>query len=595
MPNGAWTQIYYPWGQNLWPLSTLAAGLPVVVLFGFLLKRSRPHVAAICGAAASVLCALLFFGMPAKLAAASLAYGAGFATLRICWIVLAAVFLYDIAVESGQFEVLRASVGAISPDRRLQALLIAFSFGAFIEGAAGFGSPVAISAALMVGLGFDPFYAAALCLIANTAPVAFGSIGTPIHTLALVSGLNESDLSAMNARILPLISPVVALWLVRTMVGWKETREVLPAILVSGVGFGAAQFYWGNYQDSNLVDIVASLVSLVGLALMLRVWKPKNVWRFPEERAGAAVAAGAAGSAGATLASHSAPPAGPPDTTRRAGDPGLKAATCPGTVGTRIPKSAILKAWMPFGILTLFVIAWGIPQVKVPLEKHTTVVFDFPLLTGTVFRDVPVVPARTMEKAPFQFAWLTATGTAAFLAAVVSGLLLGLRPARLARIFGKTCYRMRHAMVAILFMLGLAYVTHYSGMDAVLGLAFTHTGWLYPFFASFLGWLGVALTGSDTSSNALFGSLQRITAEQLRLDPILIVAANSAGGVMGKMVAAQTIVVATAATNEVGHEGELFRFVFWPSVILGAVVGAIVMLYAYVFPQLVPHGLTFMK
>jgi lactate permease len=554
-----WTQVYYPWGQGLWPLSTLAAAFPVVVLFGFLLKRSRPHLAAISGAAAAVVCAVACFGMPAHLAAASFFYGAAFGVLRICWIVVAAVFLYDITVDSGQFAILRESVASISADRRLQALLIAFSFGAFIEGAAGFGSPVAISAAVMVGLGFNPFYAAALCLIANTAPVAFGSIGTPIHTLALVSNLNESDISAMNARILPLVSPLVAFWLVRTMVGWKRTFEVLPGILVTGVGFGLTQFYWGNYRDSNLVDIVASLVSLFGLALFLRfVWRPKTIWRFPEEAAADAAVAAAPASAARTTWETA-------------------------------------RAWMPFAILTLFVIVWGIPQIKAPLEKHTTVLFNFPLLHNTVFRDVPVVPARTAEKAPFQFAWLTATGTAAFLSAVVSGLLLGMSPARIFRIFGGTLHRMRFALAAIFFMLGLAYVTHYSGMDAVMGLAFTRTGRLYPFFGAFLGWLGVALTGSDTSSNALFGSLQRITAEQLGLDPILMVSANSAGGVMGKMVAAQTIIVATAATNQVGQEGALFRFVFWSSIALGAVVGLIVMLYAYVFPHLVPHGLTFMK
>jgi lactate permease len=554
-----WTQVYYPWGQWLWPLSTLAAAFPVVVLFGFLLKRSRPHLAAISGAAASLVCAMACFGMPAHLAAASFFYGAAFGVLRICWIVVAAVFLYDITVDSGQFAILRESVASISADRRLQALLIAFSFGAFIEGAAGFGSPVAISAAVMVGLGFNPFYAAALCLIANTAPVAFGSIGTPIHTLALVSNLNESDISAMNARILPLVSPLVAFWLVRTMVGWKRTFEVLPGILVTGVGFGLTQFYWGNYRDSNLVDIVASLVSLFGLALFLRfVWRPKTIWRFPEEAAADAAVAAAPASAARTTWETA-------------------------------------RAWMPFAILTLFVIVWGIPQIKAPLEKHTTVLFNFPLLHNTVFRDVPVVPARTAEKAPFQFAWLTATGTAAFLSAVVSGLLLGMSPARIFRIFGGTLHRMRFALAAIFFMLGLAYVTHYSGMDAVMGLAFTRTGRLYPFFGAFLGWLGVALTGSDTSSNALFGSLQRITAEQLGLDPILMVSANSAGGVMGKMVAAQTIIVATAATNQVGQEGALFRFVFWSSIALGAVVGLIVMLYAYVFPHLVPHGLTFMK
>lgn len=548
----AWTQVYFPWGERLWPLSTLVAALPVVVLFGMLVKRARAHWAAIAGAATAFACAIFFFGMPAPLAGVSLLYGMAFGALRICWIVLAAVFLYDISVETGEFEILKESVGALSADRRLQALLIAFTFGAFIEGAAGFGAPVAISAAVMVGLGFQPFYAAALCLIANTAPVAFGSIGIPIHTLAMVTRLNESDLSAMNARILPFLSVLIAFWLVRTMVGWKQTLEVLPAILVTGCAFGLMQFYWGNYRDSSLVDILASLTALISMVVLLRFWRPRQSWRFPEERGNAVVR-------------HSY--------TRR----------------------QVVRAWMPFALLTLFVLLWGLPQIKGPLDRLTTVAFHFPLLHNAVFRDVPVVPARVPEGAPYQLAWLTATGTATFLAAIVAGLWLGLSPARLAGIFARTFSRMRLALLAILFMLGLAYVMHYAGMDAVLGLAFTHTGRFYPFFGTLLGWLGVALTGSDTSSNALFGSLQRVTAEQLGLSPVLMASANSTGGVMGKMIAAQTIVVATAATNQVGSEGTLFRFVFWHSVVLAAIVGLLVTAYAYVFPQWIPQGLNFVR
>jgi len=547
-----WTQVYYPWGQSLWPLSTLAAALPVVVLFAFLLKHARPHIAAIAGALTALVCSIALFGMPVSLSLASFGFGGAFALIRICWIVVNAVFLYDLAVASGQFDIMRASVGVISADRRLQALLIAFSFGAFIEGAAGFGSPVAIAAAMMAGLGFNPFKAAALCLIANTAPVAFGSLGTPVITLAGVTGLSLSDISAMNARILPLVAPIVAFWLVRAMVGWKETFEVLPGILVTGVSFALTQFYWGNYQDANLVDIVAAIVAMVSLAVFLRFWHPKQVWRFPEERGEAVVAHGYTG-------------------------------------------KQVLKAWMPFAILTLFVFTWGMPAIKNPLNKYTTKVFDVPVLHEAVFRDAPVVLKKAPEPARYEFVWLTATGTAAFLAAVTSGLLLGMGPAQIFRTFGKTLYRMRFAITAIFFMLGLAFVTRYSGMDAVLGLAFTRTGPVYPFFAAFLGWLGVALTGSDTSSNALFGSLQRITAEQLGLNPILIVSANSTGGVMGKMVDAQSIVVAAAATNIVGQEGDLLRYVFWPSVALASVVGVIIMCYAYIFPSLIPHGLTFMK
>ena len=546
----SWTQVYFPWGPALWPLSTLAAALPVVVLFTFLLKGARPHIAAIAGALTALVCSMVVFGMPAPLALASFSFGGAFGLLRICWIVLNAVFLYDITVASGQFDIMRASVTSISADRRLQALLIAFSFGAFIEGAAGFGAPVAISAAMLAALGFNPFKAAVLCLIANTAPVAFGALGTPIHTLALVSGLNESDLSAMNARILPLVSPIVAFWLVRAMVPWKQTFQVLPGILVTGLTFGAVQFYWGNYQDSNLVDIMAAMAALLATVVFLRFWHPKEIWRFPEER-GTAV------------------------------------------VGHDYTRKQVLKAWMPFVILTLFVLLWGF--IQRPLDSYTRIDFQFPVLHNAVWRDAPVVSEKTPEPAVYRFAWLTATGTAAFFSAVLSGLLLGMGPRRIFQIFGHTVYRMRFALTAIFFMLGLAYVTRYSGMDAVLGLAFTRTGAVYPFFAAFLGWLGVALTGSDTSSNALFGSLQRITAEQLSLDPILITSANSTGGVMGKMIDAQSIVVAAAATNIVGREGELLRYVFWTSVALVSVVGVIIMLYAYVFPQFVPHGLTFMQ
>src|SRR3989442_1066784 len=457
-----WTQVYVLWGN--WWLTTLLAALPIIVLFTLLAGlRVKPHWCAIAGAATAVVVAVLFFKMPAALAEMTFLDGVAFGILKIAWIVLAAVYLYDISVHTGQFEIMKESVAGITADRRLQLLLVAFCFGAFIEGAAGFGAPVAIAGAFMIGLGFKPFHAAALNLIANTAPVAWGAIGTPIHTLAAVTALPESD----------------------------------------------------------------------------------------------------------------------------------------------------LKAWMPFAILSIFVLVWGLPKVKLAMNKATTPAFsvilpdgkkrpgppgwDVPYLHNAVTRAAPVVTKPTPEAARYDFNWLTATGTGCFLAAIVSGLLLGLGPGRLMSIFWHTLTRMRMAMIAISFMLGLGFVTRYSGLDAVLGLAFTRTGWLFPFFGTYLGWLGVALTGSDTSSNALFGSLQRITAEQLHLDPILMCAANSTGGVMGKMVDAQSIVVATSATNQVGNEGMIFRFVFWHSVALAAIVGIIVMLYAYVFPGAVPHGLTFVK
>ncbi|HVH09167.1 MAG TPA: L-lactate permease [Gemmatimonadales bacterium] len=555
-----WTQVYDPFHN--WVLSTLVAALPIVVLFGLLAGlRVKPHWSAIGGAATAVVVAVTAFGMPASLAGMSFLYGVGFGVLKIAWIVLAAVYLYDISVYTGQFEIMKESVAGITADRRLQLLLVAFCFGAFIEGAAGFGAPVAIAGAFMIGLGFKPFHAAALNLIANTSPVAWGAIGTPVHTLAAVSGLPESDLSAMIGRILPITGIIVPFWLVRAMVGWGETLEVWPAILVVGASFSATQYLWSNHVDSNLVDIAGGVISLVATVIFLRFWKPKRVWRFAEEAAAAPAPVGR-------------------------GNPGP---------GHHYTAGQVLKAWMPFAILSLTVLTWGLPAVKKAINAATTPVWDVPLLHNAISRAAPVVTKLTPEAARYDFNWLSATGTGCFIAAIISGLVLGVGPAQLAKIFWDTLKRMRLAVIAISFMLGLGFTTRYSGLDAVLGLAFTRSGWLFPFFGTFLGWLGVALTGSDTSSNALFGSLQRITADQLKLDSVLMCAANSAGGVMGKMVDAQSICVATSATNQVGNEGTIFRHVFWHSIALGAIVGLIVLMYAYVFSGAVPHGLTIVK
>ena len=544
-----WTQVYDP--LHSWILSTLVAALPILVLFGMLAGlRVKPHWCAIGGAATAVVVAVVVFGMPVQLAGMSFLYGVAFGVVKIAWIVLAAVYLYDVAVHTGQFEIMKESVAGITPDRRLQVLLVAFCFGAFIEGAAGFGAPVAIAGAFMIGLGFKPFHAAALNLLANTSPVAWGAIGTPVHTLAAVSGLPESDLSAMIGRILPLTAIIVPFWLVRAMVSWAETVEVLPAILVVGGSFSLTQYFWSNHVDSNLVDIAGGIVSLVATVIFLRFWQPRRIWRFADERPAAA---------------------------------------------RRFTATQIAKAWLPFAILSLLVLLWGLPTIKGALNRATTPVWNVPLLHNAVTRAAPVVTKLTPEPARYDFNWLSATGTACFVAAILAGLVLGVRPAQLARIFWHTVKRMKTALIAISFLLGLGFTTRYSGLDAVLGLAFTRTGWLFPFFGTFLGWLGVALTGSDTSSNALFGSLQRITSEQLKLDSVLMCAANSAGGVMGKMVDAQSICVATSATNQVGNEGIIFRWVFWHSIALGAVVGLIVLLYAYVLPGLVPHGLTIVK
>jgi len=565
-----WTQVYDPAGH--WWLSTLVAALPIIVLLGLLAGlKVRPHLCAIAGAATAILCAIFVLGMPTSLALSSFFYGSAFGLLKIVWIVIAAVFLYDISVATGQFEIMKQSVAAITPDRRLQLLLVAFCFGAFIEGSAGFGAPVAIAGAFMIGLGFRPFQAAALNLIANTAPVAWGAIGTPVHTLAVVTALNESDLSAMIGRILPITAIIVPFWLVRAMVSWQETFEVFPAILVVGGSFAATQWFWSNYVDSNLVDIAAGVASMIATLLFLRFWQPKRIWRFADETA-------------------------------------VNAAEARASI-KHFSAGQIAKAWMPFAILSAFVLVWGLPAVKLAMNQTTTPSFkvvmadgkvrpgpagwDWPYLHAKVFRTAPVVQKPAAEAARFDFNWLTATGTGCFLAALFAGAILGLKPGKMFQIFGRTLYRLRFAIVAMTCMLGLGYVTRYSGMDAILGLAFTRTGWFFPFFGTFIGWLGVALTGSDTSSNALFGGLQKITAQQLNLSPVLMCAANSAGGVMGKMVDAQSICIATAATNQVGNEGSIFRFVFWHSVALAAIVGIIVMFYAYVFPQFIPNGLNF--
>ena len=554
-----WTQVYDPMGH--WWLSTLIAALPIIVLLGLLGGlRVRPHLCAIAGASTAILVAILVFKMPALLAVSSFFYGSAFGLLKIVWIVIAAVFLYDISVDAGQFEIMKQSVAAITPDRRLQLLLVAFCFGAFIEGSAGFGAPVAIAGAFMIGLGFKPFQAAALNLIANTAPVAWGAIGTPVHTLAAVTALSESDLNAMIGRILPITAIIVPFWLVRAMVSWSETFEVLPAILVVGGSFAVTQWFWANHMDSNLVDIAAGVVSMIATLLFLRFWQPKKIWRFADEQA-----------VTATEARDSV---------------------------KHFSAGQIAKAWMPFAILSIFVLLWGLPSIKIAMNKATTPAFktggwEVPYLHKAVSRTQPVVAKPTPENAKFDFNWLTATGTGCFLAAIFAGVVLGLKPGKIFQIFGRTLVRLRFAIVAMTCMLGLGYITRYSGMDAVLGLAFTRTGWFFPFFGTFIGWLGVALTGSDTASNALFGGLQKITAQQLNLSPILMCATNSAGGVMGKMIDAQSICIATAATNQIGNEGSIFRFVFWHSVALAAIVGLIVMMYAYVFPQFIPSGLNF--
>jgi lactate permease len=575
-----WIQGYNPLGSP-W-LSTGAAALPIVLLLAALgLLEWRAHRAALLGLVAAVGVSVVIYGMPAPTAAATAIYGAAYGFLPIGWIVLNAVFLYSLTVATGQFDVLKAAVGRLSDDRRIQALLVAFAFGAFIEGASGFGTPVAICSALLMGLGFTPLYAAGLSLIANTAPVAFGAIGTPILTLGAVTGIPATTIGIMAGRQLPFVSLIVPAWLVVTMSGWRGLRAVWPAVAVCGGTFAIVQFAWSNYVGVELVDIAGGLASIAALSLFCRVWQPKDRW------ADAAVA-GPASDWGQT----GVRPGSDRGQTTFAGVSPAKAAT-PG----------VARAWMPWVFLSIAVIVWGLPATKAALTGPVlSPAIEVPVLHRTVFRDFPVVTARIdparvndavyrkdhAEAAVFSFNWASATGTAILLATLVSALYLRVAPGKLLAIAWSTLLRMRAPLATIMIMLALGFVTRYGGTDATLGLAFTRTGRVYPFFATLLGWLGVALTGSDTSSNVLFGSLQKITAQQLGFNPILIVTANSTGGVMGKMIDAQSIVVATASTGQMGQEGKILRFVFWHSLALAAIMGAIVMLQAYVFPRMVP-------
>lgn len=573
-----WTHIYNPTGSEL--LSTLLAAAPIVVLLGALglLGWSAPRAAA-AGLLTALVVSIGVYGMPWQSAVAASGFGAAFGLFPIGLIVLMAVFLFVLTVETGEFEKIKHSVMSLSPDRRVQALLIAFSFGAFMEGAAGFGTPVAISAALMIGAGFPPLYAAGLSLIANTAPVAFGALGTPILTLAKVTNLPEMQLSAMAGRQLPFFSLVVPGWMVWTMSGWRGVRGVLPAIIISGGTFGILQFAISNFVGPTLVDIAAGLGSLVALAIALRFWQPRQLWHFD-------------GEAEQETASAANRVANPQHT-----------------------RGEIASAWVPWIILSLSVFAWGVPQFRTllnggaPPATATDVppaplawwertnflagktVFDWqvPYLHNQVERDAKVLGGEAKpEAAEFRFNWLSATGTGIFVATIFAALWMRVSPGRYVSLLFQTIHRLRWSLFTISTMMAIAYLTKYSGSDVTLGLAFTRTGVLYPFFAAMLGWLGVALTGSDTSSNALFGNLQRVTAERLGLNPILICTSNSTGGVMGKMIDAQSIVVASAATGQHGTEGQILRFVFWPSVMLAALMGLLTLIQAYLLPWMIP-------
>jgi len=557
-------QNYNPLGNVFW--STLAAAVPVLTLLyllalhptksnqGSIHKGIAAHKAAAISVLIALLIAIFIFKMPPKTAGMSLVYGAAYGFFPIGWIVISAMFLYTITVVSGLFEVLKDSVATISSDGRIQAILIAFSFGAFMEGAAGFGTPVAISGALMVGLGFRPLQAAILCLIANTAPVAYGALGTPITALSTVTGIDPMLISKMAARQLPFFSLIVPVWMTAVQVRmdrqpWRKVWEVWPALLVAGGSFAITQFVIGNYINYQLVDILGGVASMAALAIFMRFWRPRELYTEAGPQA--------------VIQKHS--------------------------------LELVMKAWMPWALLTVIVFVWGLPKLKAPVERVPGIVLVQPVphVHNVVYRTPPVVEKKAIDKAEFRFNWLTAPGTGIFFAALMSGLLAGLTSAQWRLAVIQTLSRLRLPLLTIGLILAMGFITKYSGMDAVLGLAFTRTGWLYPFFAAMLGWLGVALTGSDTSSNVMFGSMQKITAEQGGFSPVLIVTANSTGGVMGKMIDAQSIVVATAACYENREEGKLaagpiFRGVLLHSLLLAMLMGVLVMLQQYVFTGMIP-------
>jgi lactate permease len=530
-----WSQSYDPFNSPV--LSTLVAVLPIAVLLGALAShRIRAHWAAVGGLAVAIFVAIVGIGMPTGLALRAAAFGAAYGLFPLGWIILNTIFLYQLAVDSGTFVTVQRSLASLSSDRRIQLVLVAFSFGAFFEGAAGFGTPVAVTGAFLIGLGFAPLEAAVYSLIANTAPVAFGALGTPLIALQGVTGLDLHELSAMVGKQLPFFSVIVPFWLIAAYVGIKKMVEVWPALATAGLAVAIPQFLVSNYHGPWLVDIIASVVSMGALALLLKYWQPP----------GHVVVANDA----------SAP---------------------------KLSRAAVWRAWLPWIILSLLVFAWGTPQVKGWLNTISAPQIRIPGLHELILRTPPVVAVPKAEGAVFLFNWISASGTAILIAGLLSGFLLGLPARHIGKRYVQTVGRIAPSLLTIAAMLALGYVTRYSGTDAILGLAFAHTGSLYPFFGTLLGWLGVALTGSDTSSNVLFGGLQVITAQQVGVDPTLMAAANSSGGVMGKMIDAQSIVVAGTATQTQGQEGTILRRVFWHSLALASLVGLLVLVQANIF------------
>ncbi|GAB2834098.1 L-lactate permease [Comamonas piscis] len=544
-----WQQIYNPVGNMV--LSTLLAALPVVVMLvglGFL--HLKAHIAAGAGLVCALLIAILVYGMPADMAGRAAVYGGLTGLLPIGWIVLNIIFLHQLTEQNGSFKILQDSIAGITEDRRIQLLLIAFAFGAFFEGAAGFGTPVAVTAAILIGLGFSPLAASGLSLIANTAPVAFGALGTPVITLAKVHGYDLMEVTAMVGRQLPFFSVLVPFWLIWAFAGRKAMVEIWPAILVTGLSFAIPQYLVSNFIGPELVDIIAAIVSMGCLIGFLRVWQPKNIWR---------------------------------STSLKSRDTSEDTTAKPRAVVAHA-RADVIRAWTPWAILTVFVFIWGLPPVKAALNGLFAPSFPMTGLHNMIEKVPPVVPQPTKEGAVYVLNLLSATGTGILLSAIVGGLVMKYSPLGLIKQFFKTIWLVRFSLLTIVLMLALGTLTRYSGTDTTLGLAFANTGVFYPFFGTMMGWLGVALTGSDTASNVLFGGMQKVAAEQLGLSPNLMGAANSSGGVMGKMIDAQSIVVASTATRWFNHEGDILRYVFFHSVALATLVGIFVTLQAYVYP-----------
>jgi lactate permease len=551
-----WNQVYNPLGNAA--LSTIAAAIPVVTLLVLIASNKvKVHIAAFIALIAANLVAILIFTMPADMSIRATILGAVTGFFPIGWIVLNVIFLYRLTVEKGAFQTLQTTIGGVTGDRRLQLLLIAFSFGAFFEGASGFGTPVAVTGAILIGLGFSPLAASGLSLIANTAPVAYGALGTPIAGLASVTGLDPFVLGAMVGRQLPFFSLIVPFWLIWVFAGFRGMLEIWPAVLVTGVAFAVPQFLISNFINPWIVDIGASLISMACLILFLKVWQPSRVWTSPALRT--------RDDSAATMTAP-APKLGPP----------------PG-------RAQVWLSLLPWIIVCAILLLWGTDWFKALVNPIATWNYPVPELHKMINKVPPVASGPTPEAAVFSFTWLSYTGSGMLIAAIISGFLMGFSPWRLITAYARTIRVCAYSLLTISAMLAIGTLTRLSGIDATLGLAFAGTGVLYPFFGTLLGWLGVALTGSDTASNVLFGNLQRITSEQLGLSPVLMAAANSSGGVMGKMIDAQSIVVASTATYWFGHEGSILRFVFWHSIALACLVGLLVMAQAYLLPGMIVH------